>query len=77
VRDKPDSIYHSALYNKPQRTVQVYRAPSPVYSKESTPEKHYLERKEYSPVDIPTTNYPEADTVHIDLNKEESYELHQ
>jgi len=72
VRDKPDSLYHNVLYNKPQRKI-VMREPSPVYSRQSTPEKHFIEPKEYSPVEIPT-NYPEAETVNIDRN---SYEIQQ
>lgn len=76
TQGRPDSVYHNVLYQKPQRTAVLVRDPSPVYSQHSTPEKHYIQEKEFSPVEMPN-NYPEAETVQIDLNQDESYEIQQ
>ena len=74
---KPDTLYHNVLYQKPVRTTNVVvRDPSPVYSQHTTPEKHYIQQKEFSPVEMPITN-AEAETIQIDLNKDESYEIQQ
>ena len=75
--NKPDSLYHNILYKKPNEKVKTpVREPEPIYSKQSTPEKHYIMQKETSPQEMPT-QFPEADTIHINLNKDESYEIQQ
>jgi hypothetical protein len=48
--NKPDSLYHNILYKKPNEKVKTpVREPEPIYSKQSTPEKHYIMQKETSP----------------------------